>query len=361
MNHRLEQSNTGFIAKVFANRKNYFLYGNTLFWVAILIESVVINPDTLVSFFDFTRALYPAISGFFTTALLRIVFKKFKVHTYTLVPLTIVAFLYSISAALLWTYTFYVMGYIYGGELIRVTLYEMAHHFEINYIAIALWSCLYLGYKIWEESNNQKFQLEHERSLLKTAQLEMLRYQINPHFLFNTLNSARALVLIDPTLARNMLTQISEFLRYSLSEGKKSTIPLEKEMEAINNYLDIEKIRYKEKLIVEYNIDPKAKDFDIPVFLILPIVENAIKHGMKTTTLPLRIKLNAEVVNDFIQIDVVNSGSWIGDIKIDNNSTGTGLKNVQKRLENMYPDNFHFEIIKEDSFTHVVMKIKIEH
>ncbi|RPI64877.1 MAG: hypothetical protein EHM44_02370 [Ignavibacteriales bacterium] len=344
-----------------SNRKYFFWYGHSLYWIAVLIQKIPLNLDLFESFELFLSLVSAVFMGFFITCILRFVYKKYSWYRFKLYYLVIIIFICNILITLIWLYAVMITDHLLTGYPLDMTYYSILRWTTNNYLIMFLWSCLYLGYKIWEESNNQKFQLEHERSLLKTAQLEMLRYQINPHFLFNTLNSARALVLVDPPQAREMLTQISEFLRYSLSEGKKSTIPLEKEMEAINNYLDIEKIRYKEKLIVEYNIDPKAKDFDIPVFLILPIVENAIKHGMKTTTLPLRIKLNAEVVNDFIQIDVVNSGSWIGDIKIDNNSTGTGLKNVQKRLENMYPDNFHFEIIKEDSFTHVVMKIKIEH
>ncbi len=358
MNHRLERSNTGFIAKVFANRKNYFLYGNTLFWVIILIESVVVNPETLGSFFDFTRALSPAITGFLTTTLLRFVFKRFKVHTFTLVPLTLVAFLYSISATLLWTYSFFVMGYIYEDGLVKVSFYVMAHLFEINYIAIALWSCLYLGYKVWEEWNNQKYQLAHERELLRSAQLETLKYQLNPHFLFNTLSSLRGLITIEPLKAREMVTHISEFLRYSLQEGKNNEVQLSKEIEIIKLYLNIEQVRYNEDLIVVYDVCPDAMDIMIPIFLIHPLVENAVKHGMQTSPLPLRITVRTALSEKTLIIEIVNTGRWFEKVKNGTlHGTGIGLQNVQRRLAHTYPGNHSFEIIKANDYVKVLINI----
>jgi two-component system, LytTR family, sensor kinase len=224
-----------------------------------------------------------------------------------------------------------------------------------------VWSAIYLGLKNYGEFILQKQNADRAESLAQNAQLEMLRYQINPHFLFNTLNSARTLVQVDPPQAEEMLTQISEFLRYSLSEGKKNSVPLAKELGAIKAYLDIEKIRFNNNLIVEYNVDPKAEMYDIPVFLILPLIENAIKHGMKTTSLPLKIYVNAKPVGSFLQIDIINTGKWIEttDFSTDAN-TGTGLQNVRRRLESSFKDNFEFNIIKENDLIHAMMKIRME-
>ncbi|MFH1043354.1 MAG: histidine kinase [bacterium] len=224
------------------------------------------------------------------------------------------------------------------------------------------WSVIYLGIKIYEELVIQKQNTQRAIMLAQSAQLEMLRYQINPHFLFNSLNSARTLVQVDPPLAQEMLTLISEFLRYSLSEGSKTTVRLIKEMEAINAYLDIEKIRFKDNLMIDYIIEPQTENLEIPVFLILPLVENAIKHGMKTTTLPLKITVKTKLIDGYLQIDVINSGKWIepltGNLET-NLGTGTGLKNVQKRLDHSYAGNYNFEIIKEDKLIFVVIKLKI--
>ena len=353
------QTNAGLLSKVFSNRRFYFLYGNAFFWIVILIESVIINPETLGSFIDFTRALNPAISGFFVTALLRVVFKKFQVHRYALIPLTIVAFLYSVFATLLWTYSFFIMEYLYNTVPVQVTFSLIAHLFEINYIAIALWCGLYLGYKIWEEWTNQKLQLEHERGLVRTAQLEMLKYQLNPHFLFNTLSSLRGLITVEPLKAREMVTQISEFLRYSLLEGKNNEVQLSKEIEIIKLYLAIEQVRYNEDLIIEYDICADAKDSMIPIFLIHPLVENAVKHGMQTSPMPLRISVRTSLSEKTLVIEVTNTGTWLEKVKSGNtNSTGIGLQNIQRRLQHSYPGNHTFEIITDHDQVTVIMKIK---
>lgn len=346
---------SGFITKIFSNRKYYFIYGNSLFWIIILTESVLINPETLESFGNFARALNPAVSGFLITFILRILFKKFKVHRYTIIPLLIIVFLYSVFSTLLWTYSYFIMGYLFEDGSIKVPFYVLTHLFEINFIAIALWSCLYLGYKIWEEWNDQRYQLEHERALLRTAQLEMLKYQLNPHFLFNTLSSLRGLITVEPIKAREMVTQISEFLRYSLLEGKNNEVQLIKEIEMIKSYLNIEQVRYNEDLAVEFDISPDAKDFMIPIFLIHPLVENAVKHGMQTSLLPLKIYVLTKVSNHTLQIEVKNTGKWLD--KGNTHSTGIGLQNIQRRLEHSYPGNHTFEIIKAPDFVKVVINI----
>lgn len=251
----------------------------------------------------------------------------------------------------------FVMHGQFHADRIFPYIYSMIWYGGYTY---AVWSAIYLGLKIYEEFILQKQNTEKAESNAKSAQLEMLRYQINPHFLFNTLNSARTLVQVDPPQAEEMLTQISEFLRYSLSEGKKNSVSLAKELEAIRIYLDIEKIRFTDNLIVEYNIDTKTELCEIPVFLILPLIENAIKHGMKTTPLPLRIFIKAEFTDGYLHIDIVNTGRWIEltDSTAAAN-TGTGLQNVRRRLETSFKNNFEFDIIKENGLIHVMMKIKM--
>jgi len=245
-----------------------------------------------------------------------------------------------------------------SGALDKVPFYLMSHFFEINFITIALWCGLYLGYKIWEEWNNEKYQLEHERALLRTSQLEMLKYQLNPHFLFNTLSSLRGLITAEPMRAREMVTQISEFLRYSLLEGKNNEVQLIKEIEIIKLYLNIEQVRYNEDLVVEFNISPESKDFMIPIFLIHPLVENAVKHGMQTSKLPLNISIYSKAENSTLTIEVINSGKWIEkDKKINTNSTGIGLQNIKKRLEHSYLNNHSLEMIKNQDSVKVVIKI----
>jgi len=346
------------IENILSNRRNYFWYGNSFFWLIILLESAIINPESLETLENFKRVLLPALSGFIVTFCLRLLFKIFNVHRYALYKIFIVSLVYSVLASLIWTYSYFLPSYFLYGVLEKVPFPVLTHLFEINFITIALWCCLYLGYKIWEEWNDQKYQLEQERTLLRTAQLEMLKYQLNPHFLFNTLSSLRGLITIEPLRAREMVTQISEFLRYSLLEGKNNEVQLLKEIEIIRLYLNIEQVRYDEDLVIKFDISPDTNDFMIPIFLIHPLVENAVKHGMQTSELPLKIYVHTEVTNNTLKIDVTNTGKWLEkENKAKTPNTGIGLQNIQKRLEHTYPGNSTFEIIKDHNFVKVIITI----
>jgi two-component system, LytTR family, sensor kinase len=223
-------------------------------------------------------------------------------------------------------------------------------------MTITGWSAAYFGIKYW-----QKWQTEQENALQATfladkARLEVLRYQLNPHFLFNALNSIRASVDEDANRAKQMITQLSEFLRYSLLSESEKKIPLGEEIEAVQNYLAIEKIRFEEKLDIEFDVEPAAEDFRVPCFLLNPLVENAVKHGLQSSAKPLKIKISAKVVETGLVLEVRNSG------KLDNlhNSNGTkiGLKNVRERLEKLFGAGGRFELMQDGDF--VKARIEIE-
>jgi LytS/YehU family sensor histidine kinase len=240
---------------------------------------------------------------------------------------------------------------------IRYLLYRIWY---LSYPFIA-WSALYFGYKFWEEWHEQRLRFEQEKTLSHQAQLAMLRYQLNPHFLFNTFSSLRALIYVDVQKAEAMITKMSEFLRYSLLEGNNNEVPLSREIEIIKLYLEIESIRFKENLSVEFKIDPKSENYPIPVFLIHPLIENAIKYGMKTSPMPLNVFVTANMIDDQLQIEVKNTGNWIeGQAHPGRIQKGIGLDNVRKRIEHSYPNNHTLEIIKDDGTVIVRMRLKKE-
>lgn len=339
---------------------NIFWMLNALFWFThwfawILIETRYITdyPANFIHLLQYT-------APFLLTFGLRLLYKKYNLIQLKLTKLILKVIIHSLILGIMWVLFLFLLVFIFYGNITVVNIsHEIANQLWLKSYTFAAWSTIYLGFKFYEALLLQKQNTEKAELLAESAQLEMLRYQLNPHFLFNTLNSARTLVQIDPPLAQEMLTQISEFLRYSLTDSKKNSIPLIKELEAINNYLDIEKVRFKEKLKIEYQIDPETHSSEIPVFLILPLIENAIKHGIKTSKLPLEILLKTSIIDGDMQINVINTGRWIERTESENNgSTGIGLKNVRRRLENMYGDNFLFEIFKDDNSTHVSIKIK---
>jgi len=218
--------------------------------------------------------------------------------------------------------------------------------FSFLYIVIAFAGLYYL-INHWLNLKKQKEMTLQATILANEAQLQMLRYQINPHFLFNALNTIRSMVEEDKAVARNMITELANFFRYSLSQNG-TTDTFENEINAIKNYLEIQKIRFEEKLNIIYDIDEKLYNIKIPFFIILPLVENAIKFGLQTSSTPLNIKIVAKA-NSQLEIRVHNSGKIIEN----NNSsegTKTGIENTKKRLALYFPDKHTFRLYEDNSW-----------
>jgi len=191
----------------------------------------------------------------------------------------------------------------------------------------------------------------------------MPRYQLNPHFLFNALNSIRALVDEDEGRAREMVTELSEFLRYSLHSKSFADVPLKDEIEAIRHYFSIQKKRYEDKLTVNYTIAPQAEDYPVLSFLIHPLVENAVKYGMQTSAMPLKITLQAEVTEGDLKLEICNTGEWVepaAEMESNSQGTGTGLENVRQRLDNAFPNRYDFKICEEEGMVCIRLTIFAE-
>jgi LytS/YehU family sensor histidine kinase len=172
--------------------------------------------------------------------------------------------------------------------------------------------------------------------------------------LFNALNSIRASIDEDKARAKRMVTEFSEFLRYSLTSSDAANIPLREELAAIRNYLAIEQIRFEDKLDVQFDIDAKAKDVRLPGFLIHPLVENAIKHGMNGDA-PLRLRIAARVNNGTLHIEVANTGHW----HASGNGMGIGLRNVEQRLQQLFPDRSRFAIAEAEGWVRATIEIRL--
>jgi len=195
------------------------------------------------------------------------------------------------------------------------------------------------------------FKLQKEKALVASnlaneAQLQMLRYQINPHFLFNALNTIRLKVEEDKDAARRMITELANFFRYSLSQTN-NVVSFDNEINAIKNYLEIQKIRFEEKLEIIYEIDENVTKIELPFFIMLPLVENAIKYGLQTSSMPLTIKIQAKLDPHLI-IHVQNTGKIISDVNLEG-GTKTGIMNIRRRLELCYPGNFSFTLSEKDN------------
>jgi len=257
-------------------------------------------------------------------------------------------------SALLWTLLIGYLSKTLRSEGFIFSPLYFVKAFSYLIVVIAFVGMFYL-INHWVNLKRQKELTHQATNLANEAQLQMLRYQINPHFLFNALNTIRSMVEEDKTIARNMITELSNFFRYSLSQNR-TTDTFENEINAIKNYLEIQKIRFEEKLIITYDIDEKLYQLKIPFFIILPLVENAIKFGLESSEMPLHIKISAQA-NSHLEISVHNTGRLVEDSKsVD--GTQTGIENTKKRLSLYFPNNYSFKLYEYNSW--VIAKIIIK-
>ena len=207
----------------------------------------------------------------------------------------------------------------------------------LDFSILAAWSALYYGinyYLLLEEEIDQRVHLESQAS---SAQLAMLRYQLNPHFLFNTLNSISTLVLLKQTERANaMLSRLSSFLRYTLVNEPTAKVTLVQEVETLKLYLEIEKMRFEDRLRPHFKIDGDTIGARLPSLLLQPLIENAIKYAVTPAENGADIWINARREGRAVRIEVADSGPGHGSAPIDAQSTGVGLANIQDRLMQAY-------------------------
>jgi hypothetical protein len=183
------------------------------------------------------------------------------------------------------------------------------------------------------------------RAALREAQLRALEGQVNPHFLFNSLNTIRGMIVEDPAVAQDMVTRLANILRYNLEREKSSTVPLEKEIEIVADYLAIESIRFDDRLRVRMEIQPAAAQSQVPTMLIQTLVENAVKHGIGARTDGGEIVIRASIHNGALALEIVNSGQLSTPSE---RSTQIGLTNARERLRLLYGEHASLRLENRD-------------
>jgi two-component system, LytTR family, sensor kinase len=226
----------------------------------------------------------------------------------------------------------------------------------VSFLFYSLWVMLYFLFHFLDNYNQSlKYQAK-----INEIQLNHLKSQLNPHFIFNALNSVRALVDEDPSKAKLAITQLSNILRFSLMMDKKRTIEFENEINTVKDYLNLETIRFEERLQVKYDIEPAAFDYKIPPMMLQTIVENAIKHGISNRVKGgvIEIKCKEGITDDLI-IQVKNSGQLKSQaFSKKKEREGHGINNTVQRLKLIYGDRASFKIYNSDN-EFVVTEIKI--
>ncbi len=215
-------------------------------------------------------------------------------------------------------------------------------------IMVLIYYLIIYYYNIQEKLSNET----KLKEIIKESELNLLKSQINPHFLFNSLNSISSLTITDAVKAQNMIIKLSDFLRYSISQPENKFSTLKSELENIRRYLEIEQVRFGNKLVFEYDINEECYNKYIPIMILQPLFENAVKHGVYESTEQISIQTTCCFLDNSIHITIVNNFESIVKSK---KGAGIGLKNIKERLKLIYQNDQLIQTIVTDN----IFKVKL--
>jgi LytS/YehU family sensor histidine kinase len=238
---------------------------------------------------------------------------------------------------------------IFGGTLSTTTL-------------LLCWSVLYFGIKFYESQRKQEEAMLKAVALAQEAQLKMLRYQLNPHFLFNTLNAISTLILDNQNRkANHAVTRLSEFLRYTLDQDPMKKVTLRQEIEALNLYLGTERLRFGERLRLEYAIEEAALEALVPSLLLQPLLENSLKYAVSAREQGGSVRIEGRVREGFLELAVIDDGPGMREGTQASERRGVGLSNTRERLAVLYgKDNCRCAVLNTHPGLRVEMALPLE-
>lgn len=315
--------------------------------VSIYWAYTVYTRDNYGAFYTFLNYLFDVSLGIFLTHLYKLFaiksnWKRLSIKTLIIriIPGVLVfAFLYVLISNLKWyAYWTWIAG-------VEKNLWESIIYWNpILITALRLMSIWILAYHLYHYYQQEMITANENAKLsliAKQAQLDNLAAQLNPHFLFNSLNSIKSLVIENPNTARRAIDLLSDLLRSSLYEKDKGLINMNEELSLVNDYIELEKMRFEERLEIETTIDKSLNTFKIPTLSIQLLIENAIKHGIDLIVKGGTINLIIKRQSDFVEIIVRNPG------RINTkNKVGLGLKNLQERLKIQYKNKAVFSLVE---------------
>ena len=336
------------------NAKKFYWIAQIIGWVAYfgLLALSVYNddPDRINSTFLFNIWIV-VLAGIAVTHAQRAFFIRFgwlSLKLPSLLPrLLLSSFVCSILISLV------DIAYDYSSDLGLQPLYlsnVIVNVFAIM-ILVMFWNAIYFTFHFFQKSRKQEVSNLELKASNRESELKNLRSQLNPHFLFNSLNSIRALIDIDPVRAKTSITTLSNLLRQSLVLGKEHLVTLEDELTLAKNYLDLEKLRFEERLQIEWELIPELSSFQIPPFTLQMMVENSIKHGISNLKNGGVVKVRVLKTNEEIAIEVLNSGSLQSAVDL-----GVGIKNIKQRLLLQYGENAQFHLFEDSDMVVAQMK-----
>ena len=315
---------------------NYRLLGfYALFWAVIAIFNIVLqvlwyNVPLTYSLLDSGTnfVLYPLLGSS--------IWYSIRYNSLEEVGIFRLVFFHFIAASILcgiWVYISYAIYQPFMTEDNHFLKDGLPPKIFAGYIMYAVYLVFFYAVNYYQ-SLKEKIKKEGEyKALIREAELQALKSQINPHFLFNSLNSISSLTVSDPEKAQEMVINLSTFMRYSLMHNEKEMVVFSRELENIKLYLSIEKVRFGKKLNAEFEIDAHCLEAEIPNMILQPLYENAIKYGVYETTEQVTIKTTCECNGNILKISISND---YDSSTIKRKGEGIGLKNIRKRMEIIY-------------------------
>ncbi len=254
------------------------------------------------------------------------------------------------------------------------TPFDLFHNTLLSTYLLLCWSALYFGIKYYESERQRQQAVLKAVTLAQEAQLKMLRYQLNPHFLFNTLNAISTLILDNQNrTANHAVMRLSEFLRYTLDQDPMKRVTLRQELEALDLYLGTERLRFGERLRLEYAIESQALDALVPSLLLQPLLENALKYAGSPREHGGLVRIEGRVRGTMLEIIVVDDGPGISDASrplpgapplaptvLRSERHGVGLRNTRERLTVLYGENCRFAVLDNHPGVRVDMALPLE-
>jgi sensor histidine kinase YesM len=339
--------------KILANNQLYWLSqlgGWFIYWLVLSLVNIMLNSgenreDLWREQIGLTIFL---VIGLLTTHFYRSFVKK---RNWTALPvgqliIRVIVSVFVLSFIILFSYTFSLRVFnIFTFENLKNELLLLRIFINVSVI-ISLWIATYFSVQYFRNYRKAQVQKLMQESLIKEATLNKLRSQLNPHFIFNSLNSIRALVSSDPEKARDSITALSNIFRKTLQLDKSTKVPFSEELQIVEDYLKLEKIRFEERLDFSFNIEENVFRYGVPPLMLQTLVENGIKHGISNLTKGGILKLEGKEQDGKAVFTITNSGNIV-----ENNGKrkGYGLKNTRERLQLLYEGRASVKLEETDN------------
>lgn len=321
------------------NKTKLYWICQTVGWILYLVfysilGALFITTDAQVEipgYLLFIDYFFRTVSGFLLTHLYRLFIKSKNWIRLGIFKLSIRIFISSLFISFIWTLLAFPVS---------LALLPLESDFIlwistwVNLAVIILaWSLIYYVFQLFLNFNQAEIEKWKLEAAVKNAELLALKSQINPHFIFNSLNNIRSLVIENPERSRDMITHLSGLLRYSIQFNNFEKVSLEDELEIVQNYLNLESIQFEDRLQYKLEIKPETLSLQIPPMVIQLLVENAIKHGIANLPEGGLINIKSAIIDNSLEVEVINTGQLESSTE---GSTGIGLKNASERLKLLF-------------------------